>query len=41
MDKKLYERPIIEIVEFEVNDHIASSMDTGAGAVGTESIFDD
>ena len=39
--KKIYERPIAEVVEFEVNDSIAMSADTGSGAVGTESIFGD
>ncbi len=40
MIKKCYEKPQIEIIEFEVNDTIASSTDTGAGAVGTEALFD-
>ena len=41
MTKKDYESPTIEIVEFEIEDSIASSSDTGSGAVGTERIWDD
>lgn len=38
--KMEYETPVIEIVEFELEDHIAASGDFAGGAIGTEDLFD-
>ena len=38
--KQEYEAPTIEIIEFEVEDSIASSGNYGGGAIGTEGLFD-
>ncbi len=40
MEKLEYEKPIVEIVEFELEDNIAASADFGGGAIGTEGLFD-
>lgn len=39
--KKPYESPTVEVVYFELSDHIATSADFGGGASGTEGIFDE
>ncbi len=38
--KQEYEAPTIEIIEFELEDSIASSADFGGGAIGTEGLFE-
>ena len=35
-----YQKPVAEIVEFELKDHIASSADNGSDTICSESIFD-
>lgn len=41
MDQKQeYQQPMVEIVEFALDDGIASSADTGGGAIGTEGLFE-
>lgn len=40
LEKLSYEQPIIEVVEFELEDNIATSADTAGGAIGTEGLFD-
>lgn len=40
MEKLEYEKPVVEVVEFELKDNIASSADFGRGAIGTEGLFD-
>lgn len=37
--KKEYVAPNIEIVEFELEDHIAASGDFVGGSIGTEDLF--
>lgn len=39
-EKKIYEPPQADIVEFEMKEHIASSADNGASTICSESIFD-
>ncbi len=38
--KEIYERPEVDIVEFELEDSIASSADTGSDTICSEGIFD-
>lgn len=37
--KEVYEKPIAEIIEFELNDNIAMSTDMGPGLACSEGLF--
>jgi len=38
--KEIYEQPIAEIVEFELNDNIAMSTDMGSDLICSEGLFE-
>jgi hypothetical protein len=40
MSKETYEVPKIEIIEFEIEDSIASSGDNGSDLICSEGLFD-
>lgn len=40
MDKLEYQKPTVIIIEFELNDSIASSSDNGSDLVCNEGVFD-
>ena len=37
--KEVYEKPVAEIIEFELNDNIAMSTDLGPGLSCSEGLF--
>ena len=38
-EKEVYETPVIEIIEFELEDSIAASGDFGSGTICSEGLF--
>jgi len=37
--KEIYEKPIAEVIEFELNDNIAMSTDMGSDLICSEGLF--